>query len=182
MAKSNTSLLFDNTARRMKIIYKNALQQIEQHFPEILKNKAWSVARYNILNISNDQIRLFRNDLEEYCIYKYLAVNDIDHKIHTTTAGLGIILDAKFGWNSVSKPEIKLTHQNITPLLEIYNNIGVGIILNDEFQYVYYIVGIENCLKTLRLFDNILVNKERHQYYFAWRAEVAEQYIKGDWK
>lgn len=181
MAKSNRELFAENVARRMRLIYKGAFQQFEKHFPDQTKERVWSVVRNTILNISNDQIRLIKSDLDNFDIRRSFSV----HKpfegilVHADPQAMRVLGSTEFGFYG-DRPFIKVTgdRNDHKVLCMIRDELGAGMVDDSEENFVYYIVGTQECIdKVIPVFDKLTFISGIGAEYRAWKLDVLDIYL-----
>ncbi len=177
MDKSKDKLLSENLTRRMRRSYTSILEEVESQFPNILTTKQWEIARYNILNISNDAIRATKQELEEFAgESNTFNVKKIESGVSVKQSFdflqlLNNIIFSSLGFSIFANCIAQEKCLNV-----LFKELNCGAIDYEDGRLVYCVFGLETCINVLSILDNMAWPIEIKEKYINWRKKLIVQY------
>lgn len=177
MNNRNKEILKDGIARRIKHVFVSALSEIEKQFPDIVNNKKWQIARFNILTVGNDALKATKQELDEY----QNETNILDVKRSDQGLNIKMSMDLVELLHNAMFYDLGITIFAMNEAQEkclsrLLQELNCGAIDMEDNKLFYHIYGLKTCIDVLSILDKLAWPVDIRAKYVIWRKNVVNLY------
>lgn len=173
----NKSQLTDNMARRIKNVYKTALMEFENKFPNLTNSREWTIARFNILTVGNDAVRAAKQEIqeneEESNIFSLKKIDNTSY-VKQSIDFINMLKNTIFGQESIVFLSKNEKEEKCLSLL--HKELNFSLLDIDDGLIKLYICGIYACVTNLIILDYLLWPPDIKKNYTEWRKRISVSY------
>lgn len=132
--------------------------------------------KIDIKNMFNDMIRCTNSEMNDYeIVYRPVRFNN-DNKLSVTRTFLESLEKIDFGDEPSVRFIADISHSSV--LQSLRDELGSGILYNNDTHCIYIVVGAEACVDfAIPFLDRYKLHPTKREEFKEWRRKLVQKYI-----